>query len=182
MKPVLYKGNQSETAQILVERLYFLTDLVHQVSAHPDQWRPLVLTNGCFDLLHAGHVRYLAAARALGKTLVVGLNSDHSVQAIKPAVPGRVPRPLVPQAQRAEVLAAVRSVDAVVIFEEPTAAELVVHLKPDLYAKGGDYTIDSLPEAPLVSAYGGRVVLVQVEIPTSTTAIINRIEQHTARG
>ena len=159
--------------------LYTLEQLSTTINAFPDNWRPLVLTNGCFDLIHPGHTRYLQAAKNLGKSLVVGLNSDQSVRTIKPPKPGFPPRPIVPQLQRAEVLAALKSVDAVVIFNEPTATKLIEVLQPDIYAKGGDYTVKTLPEAPAVQAYGGKISLIQIEIPTSTTEIIHRILEST---
>lgn len=155
--------------------LYTLTELQQALGSEPERWRPLVFTNGCFDLLHAGHVRYLQAAKALGRALVVGLNSDHSVQTIKPNREGFPSRPIVPEMQRAEVLCALKPVDAVVIFSETTATNLITTLKPDIYVKGGDYQIETLPEAPAVQAYGGCIKLVKIEIPSSTTAIINRI-------
>jgi rfaE bifunctional protein nucleotidyltransferase chain/domain len=155
--------------------VYTLADLQRAIAQHPDQWRPLVFTNGCFDLLHVGHVRYLTQARSLGRTLVVGLNSDDSVRAIKPAAPGMPCRPLVPEAHRGEVLAALRPVDAVVIFSETTAHRLITTLQPDIYVKGGDYTVDTLPETPAVNAYGGQICFIQIEIPTSTTALIRQI-------
>src|SRR6266511_703833 len=116
--------------------------------------KKLVVTNGCFDLLHVGHVRYLQAARRLGDFLVVGINSDASVRALKGPE-----RPLVPEHERAEVLAALACVDAVVIFAEPTAERLVAVLRPDTYVKGDDYTEAGLPEARVVRAYGGEVRL-----------------------
>lgn len=155
--------------------MYTLSELQHAIVTHPQNWRPLVLTNGCFDLLHAGHVRYLQAARILGRALVVGLNSDRSVQTIKPQPDGTPQRPIIPEAQRAEVLAALKSVDGVVIFSEKTACELVEALKPEIYAKGGDYKIETLPEASIVLSYGGQVELIQIEVPSSTSAIIDRI-------
>jgi D-glycero-beta-D-manno-heptose 1-phosphate adenylyltransferase len=155
--------------------VFDLFQLQQQIAANPQTWRPLVFTNGCFDLLHAGHVRYLQAAKALGKTLVVGLNSDASVQQIKPNQPGQPQRPIISEAQRAEVLAALKAVDAVVIFAETTASQVIQTLQPDLYVKGGDYQVDNLPEAPTVQAYGGKIQLVQFEVPSSTTAIIQRI-------
>jgi rfaE bifunctional protein nucleotidyltransferase chain/domain len=106
--------------------LYTLDQLQFTINANPDSWRPLVFTNGCFDLLHPGHVRYLQAAKALGKTLVVGLNSDRSVMTIKPAKPGQPQRPIVTESHRAELLSALRAVDGVVIFDEPTASNLIV--------------------------------------------------------
>lgn len=150
-------------------------ELAAAIANAPQQWRPLVLTNGCFDLLHVGHVRYLQQAKALGKTLVVGVNSDLSVATIKPQKPGKPPRPLVPEAQRAEVLTALKAVDAVVIFPEKTATELIAALQPDIYVKGGDYTLETLPEAATVRGYGGRVELIQIEIATSTSGIVDRI-------
>lgn len=159
----------------MISNFYELADLQRLIAAHPEQWRPVVLTNGCFDLLHAGHVRYLQAAKQLGKTLIVGLNSDRSVQAIKPQLVGAPARPIVPEQQRAEVIGALKAVDGVVIFAEPTAVQLVAALQPDIYVKGGDYCLETLPEAPTVQAYGGRIVLVQIEVPSSTSRIIQRI-------
>jgi rfaE bifunctional protein nucleotidyltransferase chain/domain len=143
----------------------------------------VVFTNGCFDLLHLGHTRYLQAARALGDRLVVGVNSDASTRQLKG--PGR---PLVPEEERAEVLAALECVDYVTIFEEPTAVALVETLRPDIYVKGGDYATDAadqhpaidytkLPEAAPVLAYGGQVRLIPYLPGHSTTALIERILQ-----
>jgi D-glycero-beta-D-manno-heptose 1-phosphate adenylyltransferase len=155
--------------------IYTLIDLQQEIKRHPDQWRPLVLTNGCFDLLHAGHVRYLQAAQQLGRALVVGVNSDHSVRQLKPQDAGRPARPIVPAAQRAEVVAALKAVDAVVIFEELTAGHLITTLYPDIYAKGGDYQLETLPEVPIVQAYGGKIELIQITLPSSTSNLIERI-------
>ena len=155
--------------------IYTLSQLQKVIALNPNQWRPLVFTNGCFDLLHVGHVRYLKQAKSLGKTLVVGLNSDFSVQKIKPQISNSPPRPIVEEKQRAEVLASLKMVDGVVIFEETTAINVIKTLQPDIYVKGGDYTISTLPEAPTVMSYGGKIELVEIEIPSSTTNIINRI-------
>jgi rfaE bifunctional protein nucleotidyltransferase chain/domain len=114
----------------------------------------IVLANGCFDLLHVGHVRYLQSARALGDVLVVGLNSDAAVRRLKG--PGR---PLMPVAERAEVLGALAAVDAVVVFDADTAEALVSRLRPDVHAKGTDYTADTVPEREAVTAAGGRVAI-----------------------
>ena len=116
--------------------------------------RRVVLANGCFDLLHVGHVRYLAAARALGDVLIVGLNSDAAVRRLKG--PGR---PLLPAAERAEILAALAAVDHVVVFDDDTADRLVGLLRPAVHAKGTDYTRESVPEAPTVRATGGEVAI-----------------------
>ncbi|WP_017717942.1 adenylyltransferase/cytidyltransferase family protein [Kamptonema formosum] len=164
----------------MIPNLYTVTELQKALAASPERWRPLVFTNGCFDLLHAGHVRYLQVARSLGRALVVGLNSDRSVQSIKPQRQGFPPRPIVPEMQRAEVLCYLKPVDGVVIFSETTATPLIEALKPDIYVKGGDYKIETLPEAPAVLAYGGHLELVSIEIPTSTSAIVERILRATA--
>ena len=132
----------------------------------------IVFTNGCFDILHVGHVRYLGAARALGDCLVVGLNSDASVRRLKGPE-----RPLNEEADRAEVLDALRAVDYVTIFDEPTAADIIEILRPDVYAKGGDYTLDTLPEAEIVQAYGGRVALIDLVPGRSTTKVIEKLRQ-----
>lgn len=152
-----------------------LEELQRAIATEADRWRPLVFTNGCFDLLHAGHVRYLWAARHLGRSLVVGLNSDASVQALKPAQLGMPRRPIVAQEHRAEVLSALKPVDAVLPFDELTACSLITALRPDIYVKGGDYTLNTLPEAATVLAYGGRIELIPIEISISTTQLIQRI-------
>jgi rfaE bifunctional protein nucleotidyltransferase chain/domain len=150
--------------------IFELEEFVELITRSPADWRPLVFTNGCFDLIHVGHVRYLQSAKALGKTLVVGLNSDRSVQELK----GKS-RPIVPEEQRAEVMAALKPVDAVIIFPEATAIKTIKAIAPDFYAKGGDYSVENLPEAPTVTEYGGKIALVQIEIPSSTTNIVKRI-------
>ncbi|PSF37489.1 D-glycero-beta-D-manno-heptose 1-phosphate adenylyltransferase [Aphanothece hegewaldii CCALA 016] len=158
--------------------VYTLNELEKAIATHPKQWRPLVFTNGCFDLLHVGHIRYLSAAKTYGKALVVGINSDQSVRTIKPSKTGSPPRPIIPDSQRAEVIAALKSVDGVVIFSETTATNLIETLKPDIYVKGGDYTLNTLPETPTVQAYGGKIELVKIEIPTSTSRIIEHITRN----
>mgnify|MGYP000850292439 CR=1 FL=1 len=133
--------------------------------------RKIVFTNGCFDILHAGHVRYLAAAKAFGDVLIVGLNSDSSVRLFKPA-----PKPINHQDDRAEVLAALAVVDMIVIFDERAPLWLVEAIQPDIYVKGGDYRLEDLPEAKIVEAYGGKTVLVP-EVPgRSSTNIIEKIK------
>jgi rfaE bifunctional protein nucleotidyltransferase chain/domain len=165
----------------MISGLYTIAELEEAIAANPKLWRPLVFTNGCFDIIHAGHVRYLQTAKSLGKSLVIGLNSDTSVQAIKPPQCGFPPRPIVPEMQRAEVLAALKSVDAVVIFSDTVATQLMARLKPDFYVKGGDYLIETLPEAPMAQAIGCQISLIKVEVPSSTTALINRILQESRR-
>ena len=130
-----------------------------------------VFTNGCFDLMHVGHLRYLQAARALGDRLVIGLNSDASVKRLKGDT-----RPVLPEDERAELLAGLACVDFVTIFDEPTADALLAALKPQIYAKGGDYTPESLPEAPTVRAYGGDIRIIPFVPGRSTTSLIARIQ------
>ena len=129
----------------------------------------VVFTNGCFDILHAGHVRYLAAARALGDVLILGLNSDASVRRLKGET-----RPVNSAEDRAEVVGALASVDYVVIFGEDTAEELIARVRPAVYAKGGDYTRETLPEARIVESYGGEVAFIPLVEGKSTTGIIER--------
>jgi len=131
----------------------------------------VVFTNGCFDILHAGHVRYLKKARSFGDCLVLGLNSDASVRRIKGPT-----RPINCQEDRAEVADALACVDYVVIFDEPTAEALITKVHPDVYVKGGDYTLETLPEGQIVKSYGGEVELVTLVEGRSTTNIIKKIQ------
>ena len=132
--------------------------------------RRIVFTNGCFDLLHPGHVRTLEQARELGDALIVGLNSDASVRQLKGEG-----RPVVPEHERAEILAALECVDAVVIFNEPTPREVVARLLPDVLVKGGDWPRDQIAGREEVEAAGGRVVLVPVSPGHSTSEILRKI-------
>lgn len=127
----------------------------------------VTLANGCFDLLHVGHVRYLHAAKQLGGRLVVGINSDESVRGLKGS-----DRPLMPAEERAEILASLQDVDAVVIFSEPDVRALVREIRPDVQAKGTDYTADSVPEGDVVRECGGRVEIVGDPKDHSATRII----------
>lgn len=142
------------------------------------QGKTAVLTNGVFDLLHIGHIRYLNAARELGHALFVGLNSDSSARLLKG--PGR---PWVPAIERAEALCALRAVDYVILFSESTAEHVVAVLEPDVYVKGGDYAVQAgegaktLPEARVVEGYGGRVVILPYTAGHSTTELIARIRE-----
>jgi len=136
-----------------------------------------VLANGCFDLLHVGHVRYLAAARRLGDVLFVGINGDAAVTRLKG--PGR---PLMPATERVEVLSALRAVDHVVVFEEDTADRLVAAVRPHVHAKGTDYTTASVPEAASVRAAGGEVAIVGDPKDHATRDLIGRIVERFARG
>ena len=131
----------------------------------------IVFTNGCFDILHAGHVRYLAKARSFGDVLVLGLNSDASVRENKGPS-----RPINSELDRAEVVGALKSVDYVVLFGEKTAESIIAKVRPDVYVKGGDYTIETLPEAKIVQSYGGRVEFVSLVAGRSTTNVIEKIK------
>ncbi|MGL5271031.1 MAG: D-glycero-beta-D-manno-heptose 1-phosphate adenylyltransferase [Selenomonadaceae bacterium] len=134
--------------------------------------RKIVFTNGCFDIVHAGHVKYLQQAKACGDYLILGLNSDASVQRLKGPQ-----RPLNNELDRAEVIGALKAVDAVVLFEEQTAEALIAKVKPDVYVKGGDYTLETLPEAKIVQTYGGRVEFIDMVEGRSTTNIIEKIKK-----
>lgn len=130
----------------------------------------IVLANGCFDVLHVGHVRYLAGARELGDVLVVGINSDEQVARLKGAG-----RPVLPAVERAEIVAALESVTYATIFDEPTVTELLLALKPDVHAKGTDYTEETVPERAVVRSYGGRVAIVGDPKDHSTSEILTRL-------
>ena len=133
--------------------------------------KKVVITNGVFDLLHPGHVRYLQAARAQGDALIVAINSDRSVSAIKGPT-----RPLTHEAERAEVLDALACVDAVVIFDEDTPAEIIAAVQPDVLVKGADWAPDKIVGRDIVEARGGKVVLMPVEQGWSTTAILAKVQ------
>ncbi|WP_445191804.1 adenylyltransferase/cytidyltransferase family protein [Sphingomonas sp. Tas61C01] len=136
--------------------------------------RPLVFTNGVFDVLHRGHVTYLAAARALGSALFVGLNSDASVRML-----GKGPdRPLNRAEDRATVLAALESVSAIGVFEDATPLALLARVRPDIYVKGGDYTIDRLPEAEMMRQWGGSTIILPFVEGFSTTDLLRRARTH----
>ncbi|REJ79423.1 MAG: D-glycero-beta-D-manno-heptose 1-phosphate adenylyltransferase [Acidobacteria bacterium] len=129
--------------------------LVAKVAVERRGRKRIVLANGCFDILHVGHIRYLTAARAAGDFLVVGINSDEQVRGLKGEG-----RPFIPENERAEIIAALSPVDAVTVFDEPTVEELIRAIRPDLHAKGTDYTEQSVPEREIVRECGGRVIIV----------------------
>jgi len=136
----------------------------------------VVFTNGCFDLMHIGHIRYLQAARNLGDLLVVGVNSDGSVRALSKGPD----RPIVPDVQRAEVLAALACVDYVIIFPEPDPGALIAALQPDILVKGGDWPLDRIVGRDTVEARGGRVQTIPLVPGVSTTTLVQRIRSTTA--
>jgi len=148
-----------------------LKELKQIVETLKKQGKKVVFTNGCFDLLHIGHIKCLQEAKSLGDILIVAINSDESIRKIK----GKG-RPITPAKERAEILAALECVDYVTIFSEILPNKLIEILKPDIHVKGGDYSIDELPEAKIVKSYGGRVVIVNKVENHSTTKIIERIK------
>jgi rfaE bifunctional protein nucleotidyltransferase chain/domain len=145
-------------------------ELVEVVAAARQEDAKIIFANGCFDVLHVGHIRYLTAARALGDLLVVGVNSDEQVAIQKG--PGR---PILPDVERAELIASLESVDYVTIFDEPTVENLLLALKPDVHAKGTDYTVDTVPERNVVKSYGGQVAIVGDPKDHSTSEILSRL-------
>jgi len=147
-----------------------LPDLIQTLEGLRKSGKRVVFTNGCFDILHVGHVRYLTAARAKGDVLVLGLNSDVSVRSIKPDN-----RPIVNQDQRAEVLAGLTCVDYITIFDEPDPLALIRAVKPDILVKGADWEEAEIIGSDVVKSYGGKVVRVEVVPDISTSRIIQRI-------
>jgi D-glycero-beta-D-manno-heptose 1-phosphate adenylyltransferase len=147
-------------------------ELFQQVAEWRRNGESIILTNGGFDLLHVGHIRYLHAAKQLGGRLIVAINADESMGALK----GQ-DRPLTPAAERAEIVAALADVDAVVIFPEPDVAALIREIKPEVHAKGTDYSADTVPEREQVLRYGGRVEIVGDPKDHSSTEIIRRLRR-----
>ena len=144
-------------------------DLATEVKRRREAGEKIILANGCFDLLHVGHVRYLAAAKEIGGTLVVGLNSDAQAHFLKGEG-----RPFTPEHERAELIAALRCVDLVTIFDEPTVEQLIRTIRPDFHAKGTDYTTDSVPERDIVRECGGQVVITGDSKDHSSTDLIEK--------
>jgi rfaE bifunctional protein nucleotidyltransferase chain/domain len=151
-------------------KLLPLESLESVVAALKASGKTVVFANGCFDLLHVGHIRYLQSARQLGDALVVALNNDESVRRLKGPQ-----RPLMPENERAEILAALACVDYVVLFQEPTVERLLRVLKPDIQCKGTDYTEETVPEREVVRSYGGRVAIAGDPKDHSTRDLIQDI-------
>ncbi len=145
-------------------------ELIKHVESAREADARIVFANGCFDVLHVGHVRYLAGARALGDVLIVGVNSDAQV-----AIQKGAGRPVLPATERAEIVDALEPVTYVTIFDEPTVEQLLLALKPDVHAKGTDYTTETVPERDVVRSYGGQVAIVGDPKDHSTSAIIARL-------
>lgn len=145
--------------------------LIDRIQHDRERGLTIAFANGGFDLLHVGHVRYLEGAKREADRLVVAINSDASVRGLKGPS-----RPVLPEADRAELVAALRAVDYVVIFAEPTVASLLEALKPDVHCKGTDYTIETVPERDTVRAYGGRIAIVGDPKDHSTTDLLSRLK------
>jgi rfaE bifunctional protein nucleotidyltransferase chain/domain len=159
---------QSRT--LAASRILDRNRLIARVAIARKHGARIVLANGCFDILHVGHVRYLEAARLLGDLLVVAINGDEQVRRLKGAG-----RPLVPERERAEIIAALRPVDFVTIFTEPTVEALLRAIRPDVHAKGTDYTEESVPERDVVRSYGGRVMIVGDPKDHSSTEMVKNV-------
>jgi len=155
----------------LTDRIVTRDRLIDLVGADRRAGRTIALANGCFDLLHVGHIRYLRAAAAEADRLVVAINDDEVAGAKGPG------RPILPAADRAELVAALAGVDYVTIFPEPTVAALLTVLRPDVHCKGTDYTVDSVPERETVLAYGGRIAIVGDPKDHSTRDLLGRIRR-----
>ena len=152
------------------QRIIQRDELAHRVAELRETGASIVLANGCFDVLHVGHVRYLQGAKALGDLLIVGVNSDEQVRRLKGAG-----RPVTSENERAEIVASLECVDLVTIFSEPTVEALLLAIKPDVHAKGTDYTEDTVPERGAVHSYGGRVAIVGDPKEHSTSEMIGRL-------
>jgi len=165
MTPLHYQDNLLAHSRI-IDR----SEMITAVETARIQGKRIVFANGCFDVLHAGHVRYLEAARALGDLLIVAVNSDEQAARLKGAG-----RPLLSQDQRAEIVAALDAVDLVTIFDEPTVTELLLALKPDIHAKGTDYTEETVPERDVVRSFGGQVAIVGDPKNHSSSEMIEKV-------
>jgi rfaE bifunctional protein nucleotidyltransferase chain/domain len=141
-----------------------------------EQGRTIVLANGCFDVLHAGHIRYLQGARELGDMLIVAVNADAQVAKLKGSG-----RPILSEDDRAELVASLEAVDLVTVFPEPTVEELLLQLRPDVHAKGTDYTVDTVPEREVVKSYGGKVAIVGDPKDHSTSELLATVASESAQ-
>jgi len=146
-------------------------DYLDIIQKEREKGKKIVFTNGCFDIIHAGHVDYLEKAKSLGDFLVVGLNSDESVKRLKGPT-----RPVNPVDQRKKVLQALKPVDLVIVFEEDTPERLIKEIKPDILVKGGDWKIENIVGADFVMSYGGKVYTIDFVYDTSTTKIIEKVK------
>ena len=156
----------------MAAKIMVLEQLKSEIEAKKEAGELIVFTNGCFDILHVGHIRYLKKAASLGDRLVLAVNSDSSVKKLK----GKY-RPFVPETERLEMLAALEMVDYLVLFSETDCRAVLDELKPQIYVKGGDYRIEDLPEAETVYNYGGKIVLITEVKGKSTTNLIQKIRR-----
>jgi rfaE bifunctional protein nucleotidyltransferase chain/domain len=163
-----YEEQRADAAARILER----NRLIARVAIARRRGARIVFANGCFDVLHVGHVRYLEAARGLGDLLVVGVNSDEQARRLKGEG-----RPYVAERERAEVVASLRAVDLVTIFPEPTVEALLLAIRPDIHAKGTDYTEETVPERRVVLSYGGRVLIVGDPKDHSSTEMLSRVNR-----
>ncbi|HKN86977.1 MAG TPA: D-glycero-beta-D-manno-heptose 1-phosphate adenylyltransferase [Nitrospiraceae bacterium] len=155
------------------EKITNRREIISTLTPRRKQGQHVVFTNGCFDLMHIGHTRYLQAARELGDLLVVGVNTDRSMRSLNKGLD----RPIVPEQQRAEVLAALASVDYVVLFDEPDPGRLIAEILPDVLVKGGDWTPDKIIGREIVEARGGVVKTIPLVPGVSTTALVEKIRK-----
>jgi D-beta-D-heptose 7-phosphate kinase/D-beta-D-heptose 1-phosphate adenosyltransferase len=155
-----------------MNKTYSREELKKIIDRYRQEGKKIVFTNGCFDILHVGHTRYLAEAKKQGDVLIIGLNSDESVRSLK----GKE-RPLIPEKERADVIAALESVDYVTIFHERTPLELIEYLKPDIIVKGGDWKEENVVGRESVAKWGGRVIIIPEVKGSSTTNIIEKIKK-----
>jgi D-glycero-beta-D-manno-heptose 1-phosphate adenylyltransferase len=160
----------SDTSRRILDR----EQLIERIKTARANGARIILANGCFDVLHVGHIRYLEAAKALADILIVAINSDEQAHLLK----GK-DRPIMPQDQRAEMVASLEAVDLVTIFTEPTVTELLLALKPDIHAKGTDYTEETVPERDVVRSFGGQVVIVGDPKNHSSSEMIEKISRET---
>ncbi len=161
---------------MLSSKLKTLAELREIATEAREAGRTVVFGNGCFDLLHVGHIRYLQGARELGDILILGLNGDRSVRKLKGS-----DRPLMPELERAEILAALECVDYIVVFDDPTVDGLLDQIRPDVHAKGTDYSEDTVPERETVLGYGGRIAIVGDPKEHSTRDYVRRITHRAGR-
>ena len=164
------RESEEQTKSSAALRILERNRLIARVAIARKGGARVVFANGCFDLLHVGHVRYLEAARGLGDLLVVGVNGDEQVRRLKGEG-----RPYVSERERAETVAALRAVDYVTVFHEPTVTELLLALRPEVHAKGTDYTEDSVPERDVVRSFGGRVQIVGDPKDHSSTEMLRKV-------
>ncbi len=157
----------------MIDKIKSCDELLTAVSHHKKEGKKIVFTNGCYDLIHIGHVRCFKEGKNLGDTLIVALNSDRSVRALKGP-----PRPIVPQAERAEIIAALECVDFVTIFDQDDPLEIISAIKPDILVKGGDWALNTIVGRDIVESYGGQVIALPLVPGVSTTRIIETIASH----